>query len=69
LHRHNSIVLSLSYGEVDFLFERDVEQEAEISMGAAGLTRDVDILKVGHHWSRTTSSVAFGASAKPKVAL
>jgi beta-lactamase superfamily II metal-dependent hydrolase len=66
---NNSIVLELSYGQVDFLFEGDAEQEAEASMLAAGIVRDVEILKVGHHGSRTASSPSFLAAAKPEVAI
>ena len=40
---NNSIVLSLGYGEVDFLFTGDAEQEAEASMLADGLVPDVEI--------------------------
>jgi len=66
---NNSIVLSLSYGQVDFLFEGDAEQEAEAGMIAAGLISDVEILKVGHHGSRTASSPAFLSAAKPEAAI
>jgi beta-lactamase superfamily II metal-dependent hydrolase len=66
---NNSIVLSLSYGQVDFLFEGDAEQEAETSIIAAGLIPDVEILKVGHHASRTASSATFLAAAKPEAAI
>ena len=44
----NSIVLSLSYGEVDFLFTGDAGYEAESNMLTAGIVPDVEILKVGH---------------------
>jgi len=65
----NSIVLSLSYGQVDFLFTGDAQQEAEASMLAAGIVPDVDILKVGHHGSRTASSMQFLQVAKPECAV
>ena len=66
---NNSIVLSLNYGQTDFLFTGDAEQEAETSMLAAGIVPDVEILKVGHHGSRTASSSSFLAAAKPEVAI
>jgi len=64
----NSIVLSLSYGQVDFLFTGDAEQEAEASMLMEGIVPDVEILKVGHHGSRTASSIQFLQAAKPECA-
>ena len=65
----NSIVLSLSYGQVDFLFTGDAQKEAEASMLAADIVPDVDILKVGHHGSRTASSIQFLQAAKPECAI
>jgi beta-lactamase superfamily II metal-dependent hydrolase len=66
---NNSIVLSLSHGDNDFLFMGDAEKEAEASMLAAGLVQDIDVLKVGHHGSRTASSLDFLNAAKPEIAI
>jgi len=66
---NNSIVLMLSYGNIDFLFSGDAEQEAEASMIAAGVLADIEILKVGHHGSRTASSQAFLNVIQPEVAI
>jgi beta-lactamase superfamily II metal-dependent hydrolase len=66
---NNSIVLSLSYGQVDFLFTGDAGQEAEASMLAEDIVPDVEVLKVGHHGSRTASSIQFLQAAKPECAI
>ncbi|MHC4278505.1 MAG: ComEC/Rec2 family competence protein [Planctomycetota bacterium] len=68
---NNSLVLSLSYGEVDFLFMGDAEKEAEGAMLIAAdmPVPDIEILKVGHHGSRTSSSQAFLSLVKPEVAI
>ena len=66
---NNSIVLSLSYGDVDFLFMGDAEQEAEASMLTTGIVPDVEILKVGHHGSRSSSSAQFLDAVKPELAI
>jgi beta-lactamase superfamily II metal-dependent hydrolase len=66
---NNSIVLSLSHGDNDFLLMGDAEKEAEASMLAAGLVQDIDILKVGHHGSKTASSLDFLNAAKPEIAI
>lgn len=65
----NSIVIHLSYREIDFLFTGDAEHGAEESMLAAGIVPDIDVLKVGHHASRTASSYAFLAAARPEHAI
>ena len=68
---NNSIVLSLSYGQVDFLFTGDAEKEAEASILVQSIVPvpDVEILKVGHHGSRTASSMQFLQVAKPECAI
>jgi beta-lactamase superfamily II metal-dependent hydrolase len=68
---NNSIVLSLSYGQVDFFFTGDAEEEAEAAMFLAAdiPVPDVEILKVGHHGSRTSSSIQFLQLAKPEYAI
>jgi len=65
----NSIVLMLHYGTIDFLFTGDAETDAEASMISAGVLSDIDILKVGHHCSRTASSPAFLNIIRPEVAV
>jgi len=55
----NSVVLRVSYGNVDFLLTGDAGTGAEGRMLASGLPLDAEVLKVGHHGSDSSSSVAF----------
>jgi len=68
---NNSIVLHLAYGDIDFLFTGDAEQEAEGAMMMLSSVHlpEVEILKVGHHGSRTASSADFLAITSPEVAI
>jgi len=66
---NNSIVLFLQYGNIGFSFTGDAEQEAEAAMLVSGVVPDVEILKVGHHGSRTASSQDFLATTSPEVAI
>ena len=68
---NNSIVLSLSYGEIDFLFTGDAEHEAEGDMLVQSIVPlpDVEILKVCHHGSRTACSEMFLEFISPEVAI
>ncbi len=66
---NNSVVLRLVFGKVTFLFMGDAQADAEASMLAAGLIQKTDILKVGHHGSRSSSSPAFLSAVKPAVAI
>ena len=64
---NGSVVVTLSYGQTDFIFTGDAEQEAETDMLL--WLKDIDILKVGHHGSNTASSAAFLQIIKPEVAV
>ena len=65
----NSIVLKLSFGQVDFFFTGDAESKAEASMVSDGLIDDIAILKVSHHGSEHCSTVNFLAAAQPEIAI
>jgi len=63
----NSVVAQLNYGEVSVLFTGDMEQEAE----AASLSKfgKVNVLKAGHHGSKTSSSQRFLDILKPEYVV
>lgn len=61
----SSIVLQLEFGTERFLFTGDAEKEVENTR-----TWDkVDVLKVGHHGSDTSSSKNFINQIKPEIAV
>lgn len=63
----NSIVVWLTYIDKDFLFTGDMEAHAEKS--SLDKFGDIDVLKSGHHGSRTSSSETFLDITKPEVAI
>ncbi|MGC4090635.1 MAG: hypothetical protein QM756_22735 [Polyangiaceae bacterium] len=65
----NSIVLKVTYGRRALLLTGDAEHAAEESLltGSASALR-ADVLKVGHHGSRTSSSSALLAAVQPSFA-
>ena len=65
----DSLVMKLSYGEVDILFTGDIEAKAETRLLASGQDLRAEVLKVPHHGSRTSSTVPFIAAVQPKLAL
>jgi len=63
-----SIILRVSYGESDFLFTGDMETTAEGDMldyWGDNLDWEVEVLKVGHHCSDTSSGYRFVYETNP----
>ncbi len=66
----NSFVLKITYGHRSLLFVGDAEAEEEsILLRSAPQALRADVLKVGHHGSRTSSSRAFLAAVRPQEAV
>ena len=66
---NNSIILKLSYQEDSFLFMGDAEGEAENDLLSSGYDLHVDVLKVGHHGSDTSTTPELLESVQPRVAV
>jgi len=64
-----SLVLRLTYGEHRFLLPGDLEAGAEEALLAAGLDPAAEVLKVGHHGSRTSSTVPFLDRVGARIAI
>ena len=56
---NSSIVIMLEYGSFKFLFTGDVGEEVETQLISSGSNLDCDVLKVGHHGSKYSSTAAF----------
>ncbi len=61
----NSIIIELTYGEKKFLFTGD----AEVANEKLRSWDDIDVLKVAHHGSRTSSSEEFLEQVKSEYAI
>ncbi len=61
----NSIIIELTYGEKKFLFTGD----AEVANEKLRSWDDIDVLKVAHHGSRTSSSEEFLEQVKPEYVI
>jgi len=64
-----SIVSLLTYGENKFLFTGDAESKSEKEMLEKNLLTKVDVLKVGHHGSSTSSKKKFLEVVSPDYAV
>lgn len=65
----NSLVILTQLGRLDWLFMGDAEQEAEKSIEKAYPNLQVDVLKVGHHGSNTSTNKSFLQQMNPRYAL
>jgi competence protein ComEC len=63
----NSVVLRLSFGEFDALFPGDIGELAEDAL--LGSLAATEVLKVGHHGSRYSTSAEWLRSLRPLVAV
>ncbi len=65
----HSVVLRVACGAARLLLTGDLEEEGERRLLALGGDLRSDVLKVGHHGSRTSSSVAFLDAVRPRAAV
>lgn len=66
---NTSLVLRIDYGSTSFLFTGDMEADAERDLLDAGKNLKVDVLKVGHHGSNTSSCYPFLYTVDPDYAV
>ncbi|NQT24182.1 DNA internalization-related competence protein ComEC/Rec2 [candidate division KSB1 bacterium] len=66
---NQSIVTLLTYGKTSFLLAGDAEIEAEQSMLQHWRNLDCDLIKTGHHGSKTASSMEWIKAVTPEHAL
>lgn len=64
-----SLVMKVSFGQTDILMTGDAETEIEEEILALGEDLDVEVLKMGHHGSDTSSSEAFMQATSPEYVL
>jgi competence protein ComEC len=64
-----SIVIQLEYGTQKYLFMGDAEKEVENKLIEEGKLEDIDVLKVGHHGSNTSSIEDFINKVLPEISI
>ena len=66
---NDSLAFEVRYGSRSFLLTGDMEKQAEARLAIEGAINEVDVLKVAHHGSRTSSTTHFLDQAAPILAL
>lgn len=64
-----SLVMLIDHEEVEILLTGDIERSAEYRLLEENEVTDIDVLKVAHHGSATSTSAAFLQAFEPELAL
>lgn len=64
-----SIAILATFGELKLLLLGDLESPREVALASLGLITDVDIQKIGHHGSKTSSNMDFLIKSRPEISL
>jgi competence protein ComEC len=65
----DSLVMRIRFGKTSFLLTGDMEKKIERDLADAGLLEHDDVLKVGHHGSRTSSAAPFLDLERPAFGI
>lgn len=64
-----SAVVKLTYGSTSFLLTGDAERESEQDMISSGVDLQADVMLVGHHGSKSSTTAAFLKKVSPEYAV
>lgn len=64
-----SVVARLDYGKDSFLFTGDAEKDTEEKLMSSGADIAAEVLKVGHHGSKTSTEESFLEKVAPQIAI
>lgn len=66
---NDSVAFRVTYGERSFVLTGDMERPMESRVLSDGLALHADVLKVGHHGSKTSTSEPFLEAVSPMIAV
>jgi len=64
-----SVVVRMEHGQTSFLFTGDAESASERQMVSSGMNLSSNVLNVGHHGSRTSTTEIFLNAVSPDIAV
>lgn len=64
-----SIIMKITYGETSFLFQGDAESQVESDLIYSDYDLTADVLKLGHHGSKTSSTEKYLDAVNPQIAI
>ena len=66
---NNGITLNVAFGEINFLLTADIGKYAELELIKERLIPRATVLKVGHHGSKSSTSIEFLNVCRPQIAV
>jgi len=66
---NDSLAFRITYGERSFLLTGDMERPMESRLLAGGIELHADVLKVGHHGSKTSTTQPFLDAIAPSISI
>ncbi len=66
---NNSVVVKLTYGDTSFLMMGDAEKEEEQDLLNSGANLQADVIKIGHHGSKTSHNAGVLNAVQPDMAV
>jgi competence protein ComEC len=66
---NDSLVMRVQFGATSFLLTGDMEKKIEEQLYSEGMLQPADVLKVGHHGSRTSSTADLLDAVHPAFGL
>ncbi len=64
-----SIGIFITIGDIKILLTGDMEEEGELAVITSGMTEPANIIKAGHHGSKSSSSRQFISILRPEVSV
>lgn len=64
-----STVIKITYGDTSFLFQGDAESQVENDLLFSDYDLSADVLKLGHHGSKTASTEKYLDAVNPDIAI
>lgn len=68
-YNNGSIVIIFDLDHKKFLLTGDMEEAAELAMIRSNLLNKIDVLKIAHHGSKSSSSERFLSIVRPEISL
>ena len=66
---NNSVVVKFTYKDTSFLMMGDAEKEEEQDLINSGANLQADVIKIGHHGSKTSTTQTFLNAVQPNMAV